>query len=320
MFSYSSPIIETVSIVEQSNFDIPAGISLRSELNLRGLRFASAHGLLHECTDGQFPSIIFGRDDNGGHGNFHPRTYERICRNQEWSKRLEKAHTASKRARVRANWQWKELDCANSSDALLMNIFCHPEVMTSAGVRAMLGIAPDEVPAFGFKPRTPLRGGKRDNTEIDMRIDNLLVEAKLTEADFQSARFELICRYRDLEAVFDVPELPVRNGKHTCYQLIRGTLAAYAMECSFCVFCDARRPDLIEAWYKVMRTVHLFELRCRLKLLTWQELAAVLPEGLQQFLLTKYGILPAQSYVPILDAFAVRSQAGIASFRPHNDA
>jgi hypothetical protein len=285
-----------VSIAEQSNFDVPCGISLRSELGLRNLRFASVNGFLHERTDGQVPSVIFGRDDDGRHGNFHPAAYQRICGNREWSKRLDKVHTASKRSRVRANWQWKELDCANSSDALLMNIFCHPEVMTSARVQAMLGTESDAVPEFGFKPRTPLQRGRRDNTEVDMKVGNLLVEAKLTESDFQSARSDLICRYRDLETVFDLSELPVRNDKQSCYQLIRGTLAAYATECSFCVFCDARRPDLIEAWYGVMRAVRFFDLRCRLKLLTWQELAAVLPEGLQQFLEVKYGIFSAEDH------------------------
>jgi hypothetical protein len=288
--------MRTVSIARQSNFDVPSGISLLRELSLRGLRFASVNGFLHEHTDGQVPSIIFGRDDDGRHGNFHPAVYQRICGNREWSKRLEKVHTASKRSRVRANWQWKELDCANSSDALLMNIFCHPEVMTCMNVRAMLGIDLNTVPEFGFKPRTPLQRGGRDNTEIDMKVDNLLVEAKLTESDFQSARFDLICRYRDLETVFDLSALPVRDGKHNCYQLIRGTLAAYALECSFCVFCDTRRPDLVEAWYGVMRAVRLFDLRSRLKLLTWQELASGLPEGLQQFLAAKYGIFSVDGY------------------------
>jgi hypothetical protein len=282
-----------VPVAEQLNFDVPSGISLRSELSLRGLRFASANGFLHEQTDGQVPSIIFGRDDNGRHGNFHPAVYRRICGDREWSRRLEKVHTASKRSRVRANWQWKELDCANSSDALLMNIFCHPEVMTSPNVRAMLGVESNAVPEFGFKPRTPLERGGRDNTEIDMRVDNLLVEAKLTESDFQSARFDLIRRYRDLERVFDLSELPMRNDRYSGYQLIRGTLAAYATDCSFCVFCDARRRDLVEAWYGIMSAVCLSELRCRLKLLTWQELAAFLPEDLQQFLAAKYGIFPA---------------------------
>ena len=275
------------------NFDIPSGIGLRTELRLLALRFAKAHGLLCERTDGPVPGVLFGQEDNGCHGNFHPLAYEMIFSHPQWEKRLAKAHTAFKRFRARANWHWKELDCAHSSDALLMNIFCHPDVMTSASVRAMLGVESNAMPEFGFKPRTPLRNGKRDNTEIDMKLEQLLIEAKLTESDFQLARFEFISRYRDLESVFDLSELSSRNGRHCSYQLIRGTLAAYATGCSFCVFCDSRRPDLIEAWYRVMRIVRLVELRCRLKLLTWQELAAVLPGDLQQFMAEKYGILPA---------------------------
>jgi hypothetical protein len=79
---------------------------------------------------------------------------------------LRKVHTASKRSRIRADWQWKELDCANSSDALLMNIFCHPKVMTSTGVQGMLGIEANAAAEFGFKPCTPLYVSRRDNTEI----------------------------------------------------------------------------------------------------------------------------------------------------------
>ncbi len=157
----------------------------------------------------------------------------------------------------------------------------------------MLGIESNAVPEFGYKPRTPLHSNRRDNTEIDMRLGYLLVEAKLTESDFQSAKVGLISRYRDLETVFHLAELPSMNGRQSSYQLIRGTLAAHATEGAFCVFCDARRPDLVEGWYKVMRAVRRSELRCRLKLLTWQELAAVLPEDLQQFIAAKYGILPA---------------------------
>ena len=126
-----------------------------------------------------------------------------------------------------------------------------------------------------------------------MRLDPLLVEAKLTESDFQSARPGLISRYRDLEVVFDLSELPLRDGKYRGYQLIRGTLAAYATGCSFCVFCDSRRADLVKGWYAVMRAVRSAELRCRLKLLTWQELATALPDDLQRFLADKYGIFSA---------------------------
>ena len=277
--------------------ELPTGVSLRTELSLRGMRFAAAHGLAYERTDGAVPGILFARKEDGGHGNFHPRAYEAICARAEWKRRLQKVHTAHKRMRARADWRWMELDCANSSDALLMNVFCHPGVMECAGARAMLGIAPDAVPEFGVKPRTPLQGGKRentegktDNTEVDMRVGDLLVEAKLTESDFQSARLALVERYRDLREVFDVEELPMRGGRVIGYQLIRGTLAAYASGCSFCVLCDARRPELVETWYAVMRAVRLSDLRCRLKLLTWQELAGVVPLELREFLAEKYGI------------------------------
>lgn len=269
-----------------------SAVSLRAELSLRSLRFAAARGLRHERTDGNTPAIIFNRDDGGRHGNFHPLSFGAICENAQWMRRLEKVHTASKRMRVRADWQWKELDCANSSDALLMNIFCYPGVSESVKVRGLLGVGDGGAPEFGFKPRTPLHGGKRDNTEIDMRIGDLLLEAKLTESGFQTATPELITRYRDLESAFDVEDLPMRDGRYLGYQLLRGALAAYATESSFCVCCDARRPVLVEMWYRVLRAVRPAELRCRLKLLTWQELASAVPCDLRDFLAEKYGITP----------------------------
>lgn len=271
--------------------ELPGGVGLRTELSLRGMRFAAKHGLHYERTDGAVPGIIFGRGGDGRHGNFHPRAFEAICGRPEWARRLLKVHTAHKRVRARADWRWMELDCANSSDALLMNVFCHPGVLDEPGVRATLGVAADAAVEFGVKPRTPLQDGKRDNTEVDMRVGDLLVEAKLTESGFQSAKVGLVQRYRDLEEVFDVSELPMRGGRVIGYQLIRGTLAAYAGGSSFCVLCDARRPELVEIWYAVMRTVRLFELRCRLKLLTWQELAGVVPGELRGFLTEKYGIV-----------------------------
>jgi hypothetical protein len=276
------------------NFEIPRGLGLRAELSLRALSFAQTHRLPFDRTDGGVPGVLFGEDENGLHGNFHPLSYQMIANHPRWAKRLTKVHTAFKRSRARANWSWKELDCAHSSDALLMSIFCHPDVSSSPVLAGMLGVESTARPEFGFKPRTPLTSGRYDNTEIDMRLDHMLVEAKLTETDFQSARFELISRYRDLEAVFDVSDLSHRdshrNERYCGYQLIRGTLAAYATGRSFCVFCDGRRPDLIESWYRVIRAVRPFELRHRLKLLTWQELSAALPPDLQQFLSTKYGI------------------------------
>jgi pimeloyl-ACP methyl ester carboxylesterase len=130
-----------------------------------------------------------------------------------------------------------------------------------------------------------------DRTEVDMKLGDLLVEAKLTETGFQAARMEKLERYRDFEDVFHVSELARSGDSIANYQLIRCVLAAYSTGGSFCVLCDARRPDMIEKWLSVMRAVKSYVLRSRLHVLTWQELAGVLPRAMRRFLGVKYGIV-----------------------------
>jgi hypothetical protein len=272
---------------------------LRRDLRNRALHLASTQRLLHDQTPGNSSTVIFGRDEQARHGNFHPASYAAICANPEWNRRLTKVHTAHRKLRARADWPWMELDCANSSDALLMNIFCHPQVATaktvSVRVANLLGIDTAAPPIFGLHPGVPLASGLLDRTEIDLQLDTLFLEAKLTETSFQNATPRLITRYRDLEEVFDVPRLllGIDTAASTTipgYQLIRNVLAAYASNASFCVLCDARRRDLIETWYTVLSTVHRPTFAVRLKLLTWQELSTALPQDLQHFLDSKYGI------------------------------
>jgi len=87
------------------------------------------------------------------------------------------------------------------------------------------------------------------------------------------------------------------------YQLIRNVLAAYAADCSFCVIHDERRPDLREEWFQVMAAVKSAAMSVRLKVLTWQELTALLPVALQEFLDVKYGIVaPGKTPSPIGDS------------------
>src|SRR5580698_3141481 len=57
-----SPNIKTMRSLA-SNFDIPAGLSLRTELSLRALAFAKEQKLLCERTDGSVPGVLFGQDD-----------------------------------------------------------------------------------------------------------------------------------------------------------------------------------------------------------------------------------------------------------------
>jgi hypothetical protein len=90
-----------------------------------------------------------------------------------------------------------------------------------------------------------------------------------------------------IDTVFRAPGEP----GYASYQLIRGVLAAFATDSSFCVLHDERRPDLREEWFEVMAAVKSAAMRVRLKVLTWQELAAALPAALQEFLDVKYGIV-----------------------------
>lgn len=264
-----------------------SSLQLRCEVSARNLSLCE--GAVHESTCGDIPSVLY-KETNGRHYNFIPASYRRICASPEWSRRLKKHYSGSSRlARPRERIR-RELDCANSSDALLMNVFCYPAVTSRKAMCALLNVERGLRPRFGVRPGLPMMGGGVDRTEIDMSLGRLFVEAKLTESGFQTARPELLVRYRDVAEVFDTDCLPMSAAGYRGYQLIRGVLAAHHCGKSFLVLCDARRTDLIEAWFTVLRAVRSCELRSRLALLTWQELAGVLPKSLQRFLSEKYGI------------------------------
>jgi hypothetical protein len=343
---------------------------LRLELGLRNRRWSRGRAHIESYGD---PPVIVYAPEGRRHGNFFDAAFEAIAARPEWMRRFDKIH-AQGRSLPKAERRWRELDSSMSSDALLMNVFCTPGVAESVIVRRVLGVEGDEPPVFGWKARVPLASGRSDRTEVDMRLGSLLVEAKLTEGDFQTKAAAVVEGYRDFDAVFERELLPrvelatkrrrlamefpedysqdlaenededsflvEGSEKHISgvkalarsddidgrtkaqtdqfgpgtsadrpglargmspssdvevgyagYQLIRNVLAAYAEGCSFCVVHDARRPDLREAWFEVLAAVKSAELRVRLSVLTWQELAEHLPEELQGFLDWKYGIV-----------------------------
>jgi len=315
--------------------EISAGYAsqLRRELAARNRLYA--HGRAHVESYGSSPVIVY-PPDGEHHGNFFDPSYAAILANPLWARRLTKVHAQANRSLPKADRRWCELDSSTSSDALLMNIFCAPGVADSAAVRNALGVEGHPELDFGWKARVPLSNGRFDRTEVDLRFGSLLLEAKLTETNFQTRAAAIVEGYRDLDAVFDrdllprvelpprrwrsqaefpeefsqegeslvspdaepPPEAPLRftladagGAGYAGYQLIRNVLAAYATESSFCVVHDARRPDLREDWFRVMADVKSANLRVRLKVITWQELAALLPGDLQTFLDLKYGII-----------------------------
>jgi hypothetical protein len=265
---------------------------LRLELSLRNQAFALERRLLHVESYGGMPVTVYEpHPTRRRHGNFFDESYAAMLAVPEWCKRMEKVHTSARSTLPKRGRGWKELDSSMSSDALLMNIFCCPHVADDSRLLGLLSVDAAVRPEFGWRAKVPLKKGQADRTEVDMKLGDMLFEAKLTEADFQSAESSMLRGYRDFAEVFEVEELPRTGEQLVTYQLIRNVLAAHASHCGFCVLVDARRPDLIESWYAVLRCIRPVDLRVRCKILTWQELCMVLPEPLVEFLDAKYGIV-----------------------------
>jgi hypothetical protein len=265
---------------------------LRDELSARNAAFAAAQQAPHVTSYGEVPVVIYQPFPCGTqHGNFIPPSYRALQRRPQWKRRFEKVHSQTGRAFPKSDCISKELDSSMSSDALLMNIFCYPGVTKRRELSLMLGTEVGDLPEFGFKPRIPLTSGFVERTEIDMKLGPVLFEAKLTESDFKTQKAGIVEGYRDLKEVFDCLKLSRRGQEYVSYQLLRNVLAAYALNLSFCVLLDARRPDLREQWFTVMSCVRPIDLRTRCKVVTWQELAQVLQVRLRNFLDLKYGIV-----------------------------
>jgi hypothetical protein len=333
-----------VALATPANLETVSGMfsyAARLRAELAQLSRLHARACPHVESYGGNPVIVYAPEE-GRHGNFYAPAYEAIVANPGWFRRFDKIHSHGRslpKPQIEPARKWRELDSSMSSDALLMNIFCTPGVAESGALRSMLGIAGDTQPEFGWNARVPLRTGRVDRTEVDMRWDTMLVEAKLTESDFQCREAKIVEAYRDLDHVFDrdlLPKVQLRTRRrraavefaeqftqeweqpvegsdeiarafhaqleshadaeqpwepgYASYQLIRNVLAAHATGTSFCVIHDERRPDLREAWFSVMSAVRTAEMRTRCKVLTWQELVPMLPDGLRRFLDAKYGI------------------------------
>ncbi len=236
------------------------------------------------------PILLFKPYENGTkHGNFLDASYAAILADPEWRKRFRKRHSQRKHLPVEERRTARELDSCTSSDALLMNIFCHPDTIRSRGLAGLLGFGQLPKPEFGFKAGVTKDSGP-DDTEIDMKLDGLLVESKLTETDFTSKPVGSVQAYSCFAETFHEASLPRLKGDYAGYQLIRNVLAARQHGGNFMLLYDARRPDLVQHWWPVVRAIKDIRLRERCHLLAWQQLAVSAPREVRQFLAAKYGI------------------------------
>ncbi len=264
---------------------------LRKELADRAERFAITHGLTYYRSCGKDPTILFpGEATTSRHGNFNDESYAAILANKSWADRLKKPHSQRRALPENRREDAKELDSSNSSDALLMNCFCYPEAAERI-LRDCLRMTPSGLVEFGVGGNVPRLNGKPDKkTELDMRVGDIVCEAKLTELNFKSKCAKVVEAYRDLDDMFDPSLLQPIDGKYENYQLIRNVLAAAAHAYHLVLICDGRRPDLLHQWWTIHAAIRCPDLRARTHFLLWQEVAEACPAPLREYLREKYGL------------------------------
>jgi len=217
--------------------------------------------------------------------NFYRDSYSAIMNNPEYEIRLKKRHSFFK------NEDIKELQSSASSDALLMNIFCHPKIQKDwIGIRKLLEVESIKSIEFGYLPNIESDESMR-KTEIDMKIDSILFEAKLTETNFTKKDFStLIHKYPQTEDIFNIKKLLLADEVVVNYQLIRNILAANERDCRFILLLHSERTDLLRSFYKVFDSIKSEDLKKKVSFLTWQEIASVVGKDLKNFLKSKYAI------------------------------
>lgn len=222
--------------------------------------------------------------------NFQKDSWNAISNNNEYFPRTNKVHgkAQSKDSSV------LEMQSSNSSDALAMNIFCHPTFKGWKGVKTLFNVRDFKSIIFGYKAKVSKTLGSEevgDNTEVDVFInEDIIGEFKLTEADFASKEKTIVKQYTNFENIFYVAKLSQSNTDYNNYQLIRNILAASQHNSRFILFCDMRRPDLAKSFFYTVSCIKDVELRTKCEIMYWQDLAKVVGSELREFLQEKYGI------------------------------
>lgn len=211
--------------------------------------------------------------------NFLPSSFQSIKKNPQWKSRTLKVHAKLKDGTL-------EMQSSNSSDALLMNIFCNPGVGKWTGLQKLLHIDTSSVVEFGWNPS--FENEVLHPTEIDMRIGNRIFESKLSEESFTEKEKGIVEKYSDFHTVFDSHSLASNDTHYFNYQLIRNILTAYKYNFSFSILVDQTRTDLIRSLLDVVIAIREPEVRKRVGFFTWQEIAAVCGTALKDYMQRKY--------------------------------
>lgn len=224
--------------------------------------------------------------------SFQKDSFSNIKSNKNYNDRTQKKHSKvqTKNAGI------LEMQSSNSSDALAMNIFCHPNFSKWEKMKKLFQVNEFTSIDFGHKAKvdkTINNIKKKDNTEIDVFINgNIFIECKLTEKDFSSKKMDIVEHYSEFRNVFHKEKLLQTKTYYENYQLIRNILAANQHNAQFILICDMRRPDLVESYHQTLTCIkdEYLELKNNCKIIYWQDLAQVVGDELKVFLNEKYGI------------------------------
>lgn len=220
-------------------------------------------------------AIIFNDIKN----NFIEDSFDNIQKNEDWFLRTLKKNNSLLNT--------LEMQSSNSSDALLMNIFCYPKINQWKGIKQLLGTDDLNDIKFGWNPFFENEDLKQP-TEIDMKIGNHIFEAKLTENNFTQKEKKIVKNYSDFSKVFDLEKLNIIEDKYESYQLIRNILTAYKYNYSFTLLIDETRTDLIRFLITIIKAININELQNKINFVTWQEIAHVCGKDLKDYLENKY--------------------------------
>jgi len=251
------------------------GNNLKQEIRKTATSYAKMRNLVID--DSHTSAILFRNLAD----SFHPDSFANIGRYPGWNDRIRKLHQNVSGI--------MKMQSSNSSNALLMNIFCHPSIQQWTGVKNLLNndLAMIE---FGVPGKVRLKSGDTDATEIDMVLLGVFCEAKLTELDFTRKRHTIVENYASLQTIFHVEELPRVGDEYDNYQIIRNLLAAIEHDREHILLCDERRPDLVRRYANTVCCLRDVRNRKRCRVIFWQEIAAVCGRDMSEWLKDKYGI------------------------------
>ena len=248
---------------------------LKQEIKKATLAYAKRRNL--PVDDSHTSAVIFRNLAD----SFHPESFANIVSHADWNNRTRKAHPNVMGV--------LEMQSSNSSDALLMNIFCHPSIRHWAGVRKVLGHDMESI-SFGFPGEVRINNGQSDSTEIDMALPGAFCEAKLTESDFTQKRPDVVENYDSIQGAFHVDAMPRVGGEYDNYQIIRNLLASIEHDRNHILLCDERRSDLVRRYMDTVSCLRDVQRRKKCRVIFWQEVVAACGKSLREWIEEKYGM------------------------------